>query len=61
MDIRLVVILCILLILQGTLTYRDAVKNKIGFLWIWGCIGLLNIPSSTIIYLIYKKIIKYRK
>lgn len=58
MDIKLIIIICILLVTQGTLIYRDAVKSKIKYPWIWGCIGLLNVPSSGIIYLIYKKFIR---
>lgn len=50
-------IVCLLIVLtvQGTLIFRDAMKNKIPNPWIWGLIGLMNIPTSLIIYLIYKK------
>lgn len=49
-------ILLILVTIQGTLIFRDAVKKNIPNPWIWGIIGLMNIPSSTIIYLIYRKL-----
>jgi hypothetical protein len=48
-------ILLILVTIQGTFIFRDAVKKNIPNPWIWGIIGLMNIPSSTIIYLIYRK------
>lgn len=49
-------ILLILVTIQGTIIFRDAVKKNIPNPWIWGIIGLMNIPSSAIIYLIYKKL-----
>lgn len=50
-----IVCLLIVLIVQGTWVFRNAMKNKIPNPWIWGLIGLMNIPTSLIIYLIYKK------
>lgn len=46
----------ILVTIQGTIIFRDAIKNNIPNPWIWGIIGLMNIPSSAIIYLIYRKL-----
>ncbi len=51
-----VVIIIVAVLIQGTLIFRDALRKKIPFPWIWGIIGLLNIPSSAIIYLIFRKI-----
>ncbi|MBK1812209.1 hypothetical protein JHL18_16420 [Clostridium sp. YIM B02505] len=51
-----ITILLILVTIQGTIIFRDAVKKKIPNPWIWGVIGLMNIPSSAIIYLIYRKL-----
>lgn len=56
-----IVFLIILVTIQGTIIFRDAVKNNIPNSWLWGIIGLMNIPSSAIIYLIYKKIYFKRK
>lgn len=51
----------ILVVIQGTLIFRDAIKKDMPFPWIWGIIGLLNIPSSTIIYLICRHFILKEK
>lgn len=56
-----VIFLIILVTIQGTIIFRDAIKNNIPNPWLWGIIGLMNIPSSAIIYLIYKKIYFKRK
>ncbi|MDS0527624.1 hypothetical protein NNC19_18195 [Clostridium sp. SHJSY1] len=45
----------IILIIQGTLIFRDAMKKDIPYPWIWGIIGLVQAPWPTIIYLIYRK------
>ncbi|MCM8710322.1 hypothetical protein M2651_04685 [Clostridium sp. SYSU_GA19001] len=50
----IVAIALILVIIQGTLIFRDAMKKNIPYPWLWGIIGLMNIPSSTIIYLVFK-------
>lgn len=51
----LIIFLLIILIIQGTLIFRDAMKKKLPNPWIWGIIGLMNIPSSAIIYLVYRR------
>lgn len=51
-SIILAIILCTI---QGTLVFRDAIKNRIPNPWLWGIIGLINVPSSGLVYFIYKK------
>lgn len=58
----MIAIVLVVLIIQGTFIFRDSLRNKIPNPWIWGLIGLMNIPSSLIIYLIYKRFyLKRRK
>ncbi|MBD7911717.1 MULTISPECIES: sigma-Y antisigma factor component [Clostridium] len=45
----------IILIIQGTTIFRDAMKKNIPNPWLWGIIGLVQAPWPTIIYLIYRK------
>lgn len=52
----IIIFALILVIIQGTIIFRDAIKNDIPNPWLWGIIGLMNIPTSTIAYLIYRKI-----
>ncbi|QAA34498.1 hypothetical protein [Clostridium manihotivorum] len=56
-----IIFLIILVVIQGTLIFRDAIKDKVPNPWLWGIIGLLNIPSSAIVYLVYKKLYFKRK
>jgi hypothetical protein len=46
----------IILITQGTIIFRDAMKKNIPNPWLWGIIGLVQAPWPTIIYLIYRRI-----
>lgn len=48
---------------QGFWIYTDAKKRGEKYYWLWGFFGLLNIPSSLIIYLIVTRTIidKYKK
>jgi hypothetical protein len=55
------IFLIVLVVIQGTLIFRDAIKNNVPNPWLWGIIGLLNVPSSAIVYLIYKTIFFKRK
>jgi len=55
-QIPVLIFALILVIIQGTIIFRDAMKNNIPNPWLWGIIGLMNIPSSAIIYLIYRKL-----
>lgn len=61
LKIVLMIIIIIALLIQGTLVFRDAIKSKIPFPWIWGILCLMNIPSSLIIYLVFKKIYLKKK
>lgn len=48
-------LIVILLVIQGTIIFRSALKNRIPYPYLWGFIGLLNIPSSMIFYLLFKR------
>lgn len=49
-------------IIQGTWIFNDAKKRGEKYYWLWGIFGLLNIPSSLIIYLLVTRVIyNYRK
>lgn len=52
------IILCfIALLCQGSWIFYDAAKrgeNK----WIWGLFGLINLPSSLIVYLLVTRVIR---
>jgi hypothetical protein len=48
---------------QAFWIYTDAKKRGEKYYWLWGFFGLLNVPSSLIIYLIVTRIIidRYKK
>lgn len=48
-----VLIMCALLI-QGIWMFNDAAKRGMNK-WLWGILGLMNIPSNLIIYLIVSR------
>lgn len=52
-----------LVLIQGFWIFTDAKKRGEKYYWLWGLFGLLNIPSSLIIYLIVTRIIidKYKE
>lgn len=52
----IVAVALVLVVIQGTIIFRDAMKKDIPYPWIWGIIGMMNIPSSAIIYLIFRRI-----
>lgn len=56
MQIPIIIFALLLVTIQGTIIFRDAMKNNIPNPWLWGIIGLMNIPSSAIIYLVYRRI-----
>ncbi len=64
-NIEIFLLLCIFIPLasiQGYWIFNDAKKRKIKGYWIWGIYGLMNIPTSLIIYLIFsRKILKKYK
>lgn len=59
----LYIIIAAVLIFQGTFIFYDAKKRGEKYAILWGLFGLLNIPSSLIVYLIVTRIIidKYAK
>lgn len=54
-SLPLIVLLAVLLVSQATWIYADARKRGENAL-LWGIFGLLNVPSSLIIYLIVTRI-----
>ncbi|NMB97846.1 MAG: zinc ribbon domain-containing protein [Clostridiaceae bacterium] len=55
-SVYLWIILLGVLFIQGAWIFRDASKkgeNK----WLWGIFGLLNVPTSLIVYLIVTRVI----
>jgi len=45
-------VLLVLLLLQALWIFFDARKRREKGYWLWGLFGLLNVPSSLIIYLL---------
>ena len=41
-----------LVIAQATWIFRDARLRRESYAWLWGLFGLINVPSSLIIYLL---------
>ncbi|HBX48661.1 MAG TPA: hypothetical protein DEF85_07200 [Clostridiaceae bacterium] len=56
-------ILVPILLIQGAWIFYDSRKRKEKYYWLWGIFGLLNVPSSLIIYLLVTRVIlnKQRK
>lgn len=52
MKYLLFILLIILLVLQATWIFIDARKKGEKYYWLWGLFGLLNVPSSLIIYIL---------
>jgi hypothetical protein len=55
MDNRFIIVLIFLipiLLIQATWIFYDARKRKEKYYWLWGLFGLLNVPSSLIVYLL---------
>ncbi|MEN8906179.1 MAG: hypothetical protein ABF289_09515 [Clostridiales bacterium] len=50
------IVLFLLLFIQGTWIFYDASKREANK-WIWGIYGLLNVPSSLLVYLIVTRVI----
>ncbi|WMT29310.1 transcriptional regulator [Bacillus aerius] len=48
---EMIILLCVLPLLfaQGFLLFMDA-KKRGCYKWFWGIVGLINFPSSTILY-----------
>jgi len=55
----IIVLICIapFLLFQAAWIFKDAKKRGEKFYWIWGFIGLINIPESLILYLIVTRVI----
>jgi len=56
--------LCIaipLLLIQAYWIFSDARKRGEKHYWLWGLFGLINVPQSTIVYLIVTRIIFKKK
>jgi hypothetical protein len=56
-------ILVPILLIQSAWIFYDSRKRKEKYYWLWGIFGLLNVPSSLIIYLLVTRVIlnKQRK
>lgn len=46
-----------ILITQATWIFLDARKRKEERYWLWGLFGLINCPSSLIVYLVVTRIL----
>lgn len=46
-----------LLLIQSIWIFKDAKKRGEKYYWLWGIIGILNVPESLIVYLIVTRII----
>lgn len=55
-------ILTPILLIQSLWIFYDAKKRKEKYYWLWGLFGLLNVPSSLLVYLLVTRVIgKERK
>ena len=50
-----------LVLAQGAWIFYDARKNKEKYYWLWGLYGLINVPSSLIVYLLVTRVIFKKK
>ena len=46
------VLLGALVVVQATWIFRDARRRGEGYAWLWGLFGLVNVPSSLIVYIL---------
>lgn len=60
-EMLLLILLIPILLVQGTWIFYDARKRKEKYYWLWGLFGLLNVPSSLIIYLLITRVIMKKK
>lgn len=61
---ELIIILAIaapLLIAQAVWIFTDARKRGEKYYWLWGLLGLTNVPQGLIVYLIVTRIILDKK
>lgn len=52
------ILLPAILLVQATWIFVDARRRGESYYWLWGLFGLLNVPSSLIVYLL---VMKYHK
>ena len=50
-----------LVLIQGAWVFFDARRRKEKYYWFWGIFGLMNIPSSLLIYLLVTRVILNKK
>ena len=46
------VFLSVLVVTQATWIFRDARLRGESYAWLWGLFGLINVPSSLIVYIL---------
>jgi len=46
------VLLGALVVAQATWIFRDARRRGEAYAWLWGLFGLINVPSSLIVYVL---------
>ncbi|MEG0775258.1 sigmaY antisigma factor component [Clostridium sp.] len=57
-EIVFIVLIAIpILLIQGSWIFYDARKRKEKYYWLWGLFGLINAPSSLLVYLIITRAI----
>lgn len=65
LDTKILIILLIclapFLLFQAAWIFKDAKRRGEKFYWIWGFIGLINIPESLLIYLLVTRVILNKK
>lgn len=54
-------ILTPILLIQSLWIFYDAKKRKEKYYWLWGLFGLLNVPSSLLVYLLVTRVIGKEK
>lgn len=59
----IIIFAIIIVLIQGFWIFTDARKRGEKGYWLWGIFGLLNFPSSLIVYLIVTRIVldRYKK
>lgn len=50
-----------ILLVQGSWIFYDARKRNEKYYWIWGLFGLINAPSSLLVYLLVTRVIGKEK
>lgn len=61
-EIVFIVLIAIpILLIQGSWIFYDARKRKEKYYWLWGLFGLINAPSSLLVYLLVTRAIGKEK